>query len=109
LITERTGIDVTELATWRQSDTPPVVIDVREAWELDICALPGALHIALNDLPRRLGDVPTDQPVVLMCHHGGRSEHARRWLAQNGVTNALNLEGGIDAWSIAVDNTLARY
>jgi rhodanese-related sulfurtransferase len=108
-MSERTGIDVAELAEWRQSAEPPVVIDVREPWELEICALPDVLHIALNELPRRVGDVPADRPIVLMCHHGGRSEHARRWLVQNGFTQALNLEGGIDAWSINIDASVVRY
>jgi rhodanese-related sulfurtransferase len=45
----------------------------------------------------------------VMCHHGGRSERVASFLAANGYDNAVNLAGGIDAWSTSVDPTVPRY
>ena len=51
-----------------------VVLDVREARELDICQLEGALHIPMAEIPARVDDLPTNQPLVVLCHHGARSQ-----------------------------------
>jgi rhodanese-related sulfurtransferase len=60
-------------------------------------------------VPARLSDVPRDAPVVVMCHHGGRSRMVVNLLQRAGFDNALNLEGGIDAWTRQIDNTLRLY
>ena len=51
-----------------------VVLDVREARELDICQLEGALHIPMAEIPTRVDDLPTNHPLVVVCHHGARSQ-----------------------------------
>ena len=58
-----------------------------------------------------LAQVPTDQPVVVHCHHGARSEYAIMILREVGydAANLINLEGGIDAWSAEADPTTPRY
>ena len=102
-------IDVTTLRDRLASEAPPLVVDVREPWEVEIAALDGVLAIPLNDLPRRAGEIPTDRPVAVMCHHGGRSAMATGWLRQNGYAQAMNVAGGIDAWSRVVDPSTPRY
>jgi rhodanese-related sulfurtransferase len=103
------SISVQELASWRQDDTPHVVLDVREANELAVCALERALHIPMSEIPARLADVPEDAPVVVMCHHGMRSMAVVNFLRRAGRDNAVNLDGGIDAWARQIDTAIRRY
>jgi rhodanese-related sulfurtransferase len=57
----------------------------------------------------RIDEIPRDKPLVVMCHHGGRSERVAQFLEANGYDNAINLTGGIDAWSTSVDPAVPRY
>lgn len=75
------------------------VIDVREQEEWDAGHIEGARHIPLAELPGRLDEVPTGQSL-LVCHVGGRSAQATAYLQQQGH-DAVNLEGGMDAWEAA--------
>jgi sulfur-carrier protein adenylyltransferase/sulfurtransferase len=83
------------------------LLDVREAWEVEIVALPGAVHIPLGELEQRLGELPPG-PVTAYCHHGIRSARARDILLAHGIA-ASHLEGGIDAWARDRDPAMARY
>ncbi len=76
------------------------VVDVREGDEWAAGHIESARHIPLADLPVRLGDLPADTEVVVVCRSGGRSSRAVAWLLQNGV-DAVNLEGGMGAWADA--------
>ncbi len=103
------AIEVEQLRDMLQSPEPPVVIDVREQREMDICRIPTAQLIPLGDLPNRLAEVPKDRKVVLHCHHGGRSGRATAFLLQQGYTDVVNLAGGIHAWSERIDPTVKTY
>jgi rhodanese-related sulfurtransferase len=103
------AISVRELEQLRRAAQAHTVLDVREMPELEICRLEGALHIPMGDVPARLDELPRDRPLVVMCHHGVRSRMIVGWLRQAAFTNALNLEGGIDAWARQIDVRLARY
>jgi len=100
-----------ELAAWRAdaARAPPVVVDVREPWEYGHCRIEGSLSVPLNELPARLGELPADRDLVLVCHHGSRSQHAAMWLAQNGIVKVHNLRGGVEAWALEVDPAMSRY
>ncbi len=63
----------------------------------------------MSEIPQHLGELPADRPIVVMCHHGGRSAAVTDFLNANGYANAVNLGGGIDAWSIAIDPSVSRY
>lgn len=102
-------IDVTELAAWRADGTECCVLDVREGPELAVCRLDGTLDIPMSELAGRVGEIPGDRPVVVMCHHGGRSAQVVQWLSARGMDNVINLRGGIDAWARQVDPTMGRY
>ena len=86
-----------------------LLVDVREAWELDIARLPDALHIPMAEVPARLGELDRARDVVVMCRSGGRSLSVARYLAAQGYPSVANLTGGILAWAREVDPTLATY
>jgi rhodanese-related sulfurtransferase len=85
------------------------LIDVREDWEREICALPGAAGIPMEQLPTSLEGLDRAAPLVLVCHHGMRSLHAAQWLRGQGYDLAVSLSGGVDAWAARIDPDLARY
>ena len=102
-------ITVDDLARRRSDSEALAVLDVREAWELDICRLPDSITIPLAGLPGRTEALPHDTPLVVLCHHGMRSERAVLWLRANGFANAVNLAGGIDAWARRIDPAMRTY
>jgi rhodanese-related sulfurtransferase len=85
------------------------IVDVRMPEELELARLPGAVAIPLPQLASRLGELDPEAPVGLLCHHGVRSELAARLLERNGFKSVAHLEGGIDAWSQAIDPSVPRY
>ena len=103
------SISVAEFQRWRQDQRAFAMLDVREPWELEICSFPEALAIPLRHLPARVGELPADVPLVVVCHHGLRSQQAVNWLQENGVTTAVNLSGGIDAWARLADRSMGVY
>lgn len=106
---------VTELQDFllAQSAREPVLLDVREPWEIERAALrlPGtrALDIPMGELTSRLNELPDDAPIVCLCHHGVRSAHVAAWLERNGFDEVWDVVGGIDAWSLEMDRALPRY
>ena len=98
-----------ELRDELASDTPPVLIDVRETWESEIDTIPGSLLIPMNAIPEVVTQLDSDAETVLYCHHGVRSARVLKFLEQNGFTAARHLTGGIDAYAVKVDPSLPRY
>lgn len=86
-----------------------LLLDVREPSEYNIVHLEDAQLIPLNTLPHHIDNLPTDQEIIVYCHHGQRSFYATAYLHQNGFTEAKNLIGGIDQWTVEIDPTLRRY
>ena len=86
-----------------------LLLDVREPLEYDVVHLEDALLVPLNTLPQHINGIPSDQDIVVYCHHGQRSLYAVAYLQQNGFTDAKNLIGGIDQWAVEIDPTLPRY
>jgi rhodanese-related sulfurtransferase len=102
-------MSVRELADLRSATIKHIVLDVREGRELDICQLEGALHIPMAEIPAHTPDLPTDRPLVVLCHHGARSQRVVGFLRNAGFDNAVNLSGGIDAWAVEIDHSMQRY
>ena len=103
------SVSVRELADMRSAGREHTVLDVREARELDICRLEGALHIQMAEIPARTDVLPTNQPLVVICHHGARSQMVVDFLRNAGFDNAINLNGGIEAWACEIDQSMRRY
>ena len=106
---EPNAISVQDLAAWRASKTEHHLLDVREPHELAICAIDGAQCIPMGEIPARLAEIPGGAPLVVLCHHGARSQRVVDYLRGQGRAHILNLTGGIDAWSAQIDTTVARY
>lgn len=91
------------------ADGQPQLVDVREPWEVAICALNEAIAIPMNEIPARLDALDPDRPVVCICHHGMRSLQVAHFLERRGFTDVINLAGGIDAWAREVDPSCPTY
>ncbi len=102
-------IDVKELARWRGEKKNFVLLDVREPAELAVASLPESLHIAMREIPQRHGELNKDATIAVICHYGGRSERVVHFLATQGYTDVVNVEGGIDAYAQEIDPTIPRY
>ncbi|MDP2137964.1 MAG: rhodanese-like domain-containing protein [Candidatus Didemnitutus sp.] len=100
-------IDVIRAAALLQQGA--LVLDVREPAELAVCQLAGCLHVPMQEIPARLAELPPDAPVLVLCHHGGRSARVTMFLRANGIAQAVNVAGGIDAWALQIDPSLRRY
>jgi rhodanese-related sulfurtransferase len=76
-----------------------VLLDVRTTEEHEQAAIPGSVHIPLDDLRGRLHEIPSG-PVVVYCAAGVRGHSATRVLRQSG-REAHNLDGGYRTWAAA--------
>ena len=102
-------ITVRELAAQRRAGPGPLVVDVRERFELEICRLEGALHIPLGELPARLRELDARREIVTPCHRGVRSLRAREILQAAGFGHVRSLRGGLDAWAAEIEPGMERY
>jgi rhodanese-related sulfurtransferase len=103
-----------DLAGWLQDQAfSPVVLDVRDPAELRAASVKPEgfelVTIPMNEIPERLAELDPERPVACLCHHGARSQRVAVYLAQNGFGNVSNIAGGIDAWSLERDASVARY
>ncbi len=81
---------------WRRGEA--VLVDVRERRELNATQIPGAVHVALSELRRRVPDLPKDKPILCICRSGHRSIPAARRLMKAGYTQVYSVKGGLRAW-----------
>jgi len=101
----------TRLAERRAAGESILLLDVREAEEVEVARIEGSTWIPLAELESRVDELkPADgEAIVVLCHRGGRSLKAAGWLRGHGFAMVENLDGGIDAWSLTVDAELPRY
>ncbi len=111
----RWGIDVHELArrlaARERGEDSFVLVDVREPYERDVVVIPGAVSVPQDLLlsGEALDRLPDGVPVVLHCKAGGRSAAVLRALHAAGRTDAVHVEGGVDAWVREIDPSLPTY
>ena len=108
-MTSLLAIEVEELWQWLCMPATPIILDVREPWEVGICALRKSLFMPMGQVLSRVEEIPRDKRVVAVCHHGLRSYRVVEWLRCLGYQNVLNLRGGIDAWARRIDPQMAIY
>jgi hydroxyacylglutathione hydrolase len=97
--TERLGAPMVaeELASWQ----PPLVLDIRNPREWESKHIDGSLNIPLNHLQERIAEIPHDRRLAVHCAGGYRSSIAASILHQYGITNLVELAGGLAAWEAA--------
>lgn len=92
------GVPTVDAATARQLvDDGAAMLDVRTTNEWNAGHAPFATHVQLHELAGRMGRLPRDRTVVVVCRSGSRSRGACRQLAAAGFT-VVNLRGGMAAW-----------
>lgn len=98
-----------ELKEYLGAGNMPVILDVRETWEYEICHIENSLLISMSEITSRMDELNTDDEIVVICHHGGRSQQVGNYLETQGFNNIVNLAGGIDAWAKSIDPTMKQY
>ena len=102
-------LSATELKNKIEQEEKLFLLDVREPNEYEYGHIANSILIPLNQIPNRLSELDPEQEIVVICHHGMRSQQAANYLAQSGFKNISNLTGGIDAWSCTCDSSVRRY
>lgn len=91
----------------------PVVLDVRESWEMQTASVkPDGFELVampMRSVPARYLELDRDRPIACLCHHGARSAQVAHFLMQQGFTAVVNIHGGINAWSQQRDPAVPRY
>jgi rhodanese-related sulfurtransferase len=103
------SMTVMQLAT-QLEQSAPLLIDVREPWEFEICHIENSVNIPMSQIPTQFQQIETTaNEIVVICHHGVRSRQVIQFLQQQAIENLINLEGGVDAWAREVDSEMPLY
>jgi len=88
-----------------------LLIDVREAHELDISSIEGALHIPMGEIANRINelDVDEDTTIAVLCRSGKRSLDVTMYMHQQGLAGARSVAGGINWWGLKIDPSIKQY
>jgi len=92
------SVEPAELAKALGGAEAPFLLDVREPAEMIDGRIAGSINIPMGEVEQRLGEIPTDRDVVVICHLGARSAYVTRALNARGYSRAMNLRGGMEAW-----------
>jgi rhodanese-related sulfurtransferase len=100
-----------ELSDWlgAKGGARPLLLDVREAWEFQTCAIAGSRHLPMGEVAARKDELDAEADIVVICHHGGRSMQVAMFLEKNGFAKVHNLAGGVDAWARTVEPSMPVY
>ncbi len=98
-----------EFVRRRDSGELWALLDVREAWEIEIASIHQTIDIPMAEIPARVAELDASQAVAVLCHSGGRSAQVAIYLAQTGFDRVANIVGGIDMWSLDIDDSIPRY
>jgi molybdopterin/thiamine biosynthesis adenylyltransferase/rhodanese-related sulfurtransferase len=98
-----------ELKAWMDENPRLQILDVREPFEAQISRIDGATLIPLGELQKRYTELDPSRDLVVHCKVGGRSAKAVSFLKDHGFPQAINLKGGILAWSDQVDPSQPKY
>ena len=110
-------LSVEQLAQRLRSKESFILLDVREAWELEhaliqddrlrVVPMSRLAKMGLRALPDEMDDKTME--ILVMCHHGARSLSATGWLREQGWSKAYSVRGGIAAYADRVDRSVGRY
>lgn len=103
-------MDPAQLKEYLQTANPlPVLLDVREPWEYQICHIDRTRLMPMSQVPNKYHELDAQQEIIVICHHGRRSLQVASYLERAGFTNVVNLSGGVDAWAREVDPSMPVY
>jgi rhodanese-related sulfurtransferase len=102
------AMSATEMAAYLQQASP-LLLDVREPWEFEICHIEGSTNLPMGQIPQGFEDLPDSSEIVVICHHGVRSQQVIRFLQGQMTASLINLDGGVDAWAREVDRDMPLY
>ena len=89
------------------------LVDVREEGEYEICKIDGSVLIPLGIIKESksldLNNLQKSDLIITYCHHGKRSLMAAELIKAMGYTNVKSMKGGIEEWSLKIDNNISRY
>jgi rhodanese-related sulfurtransferase len=105
----KSEITVEEFSDLQQRNAKILIVDVREEWEFEIARIPNSILLTEKNFKQTVDLSKNMDCVVVVCHHGLRSLNATLYLRENGISNAKNLKGGVDAYSAKLDNSILRY
>lgn len=91
------------------TETQPLLLDVREPWEYDICQIDNSTLIPMGKIHIQCETLDKERETVVICHHGVRSRQVAMYLESLGFVDVINLSGGVDAWAQDVDLDMAKY
>ena len=98
------GVDISvdeALRLWQNKEA--IIIDVRTPGEYRDGHITGVVNIPLDELEKRIGEIPKDKKVVLICRTGSRSAQGTRLLRSKGFNNVYNSTGGMSTWKGPVE------
>ncbi|MDT8281668.1 MAG: rhodanese-like domain-containing protein [Gammaproteobacteria bacterium] len=99
-----------ELKTYLESCAEaPLLLDVRQPWEFDICKINNSELIPMAQIPDKIETLDPTRETVVICHHGIRSRRVGFYLEQAGFNNIINLSGGVAQWAQTVDPQMPTY
>ncbi len=92
-------------------DTNFLLIDIREAEELQTSSIEGALHIPMGDIPGQINELDVDEDTVIavLCRSGKRSLQVASYMQKNGLAGTRSVAGGINWWSAKLDPSIQIY
>jgi rhodanese-related sulfurtransferase len=94
-------------------DAQPVVLDVREPWELQTASVKAEgfelLPMPMRSVPARYLELDRSRPIACLCHHGARSAQVAHFLTNHGFEQVVNIHGGINAWTQQRDPSVPVY
>ena len=103
-------MSATQLKTYLDKvEQAPLLLDVREPWEFQICAIDNSRLIPMGQIASAASELNPAQETVVICHHGIRSRSVAHYLERIGFTNVINLQGGVEAWARDVDPHMQTY
>ncbi len=88
-----------------------LLLDCREKSEYDTVRIAGATLLPMSELTTRAKEIEAHRngPIVVHCHHGGRSMRVAQWLRQNGFAQAQSMAGGIHQWAEDIEPGMVKY
>ena len=94
-------LNMEEVKEFNRSPEKVCLLDVRTQDEFQSGHIPGTTCIPLQDMEKRISEIPKDKPILLSCQSGNRSAKARQLLESLGYNQVFEVDGGFLAWSAA--------